>query len=159
MPVYRICDGTASEGSHCGKRRSLPFWGLDTTARRSERDTTDRGRYFWDSVVQHSFKLLTIEHLLTTSYHAQCDGMAERANRSIIFIIRNFSSYQQNDWDLLVALACWALNTVPNENTGLASINLVYGRMPRHPLDLIMNFKGFDAENNNTSEYAKNDQN
>ena len=59
---------------------------------------TDRGTHFTGSMMHQLLKLLNIKHLVTTAYHAQCDGQAERALKTFVSIISHFISDGQKNW-------------------------------------------------------------
>ena len=103
--------------------------------------------------MQQVLKLLNIKHLLTSAYHAQCDGQAERANKTFINIISHFVSENQKDWDQIVPFAEWCMNTMKQETTGYSPFELVFGRPPLQPIDVALNFEGFE-EVEKPSEYA-----
>lgn len=52
---------------------------------------TDRGTHFTRTIVQDVLKLLDFKQLLTSSYHAYCDGTAERPLKSFGTIISNYT--------------------------------------------------------------------
>jgi transposase InsO family protein len=89
---------------------------------------TDRGTHFTGSMMQHILKLLNIKHLLTTAYHAQCDGQAGRALKTFVGTISHFVSDGQRNWCQLYPLAEWCMNTMKLETTGYSPFEMVFGR-------------------------------
>jgi hypothetical protein len=64
---------------------------------------------------------------MSTTFHPQTDGQTERANRTLEDMLRSFVSYQQNDWDQLLAAAEFACNNAPNASTGMSPFCVNYG--------------------------------
>lgn len=114
---------------------------------------TDRRTHFRGSVMQHVVQLSGIRHLMTSPYHLQCDGQAERAIQTFSRIISHFLHDNQKNWDLLVPYAAWCMNTMVQETTGFTAFELVHGRRPVNQLDLVLNFQGWEYVQNPT-EYA-----
>jgi transposase InsO family protein len=111
---------------------------------------TDRGTHFTGAVMQEILRLLDVKHLLTTAYHAQCDGAAERALKTFVTIMSHYVSMDQKNWDLVVPFVAFTVNAAKSDTTNYSPFELVYGRPPLHPLDLALNFSGFEeiAESN-----------
>src|SRR6184192_2193313 len=47
-------------------------------------------------------------------------------------MLRAFTSYRQDDWDLHLATAEFACNNAPNASTGMSPFRINYGRDPGH---------------------------
>ena len=103
---------------------------------------TDRGTHFTGDVMKQVVKLLGVKHLLTSSYHPQTDGNAERAIKTAVNILSHYTSDNQKDWDLLLPFVVWVMNTSKSETTGYSPFQLVYGRLPIQPLDIAMLYDG-----------------
>ncbi len=58
-------------------------------------------------------KALDMELHFTSRYHPEADGQTERANQTLEQYIRIYCSYQQDNWDLLLPIAEFAYNYVP----------------------------------------------
>ena len=70
------------------------------------------------------------------SLSSQCDGLVERQNRTIQDILASFVSDHPDDWDNWVSLAVYAYNNSCHESTKFSPYGMVFGRMPRTPLEL-----------------------
>ncbi len=63
---------------------------------------SDQGRNF-DSILMHEvYNIMWIKKTRTTAYHPQCDGLAERQNRTLQSIISSFVSDHRLDWDGMI---------------------------------------------------------
>ena len=65
------------------------------------------------------------------------DGQAERHNtsRTVQDMLPAFVSAQRDDWDLWLDPIVYAYNTSRQESTGLSPYELVFGKLPRLPLE------------------------
>jgi len=84
-------------------------------------------------IFQELCKQFNIKQKFSTSYHPQSQGSVERANRSIINLMRNFVNSKQTDWDLYVSPLTYALNSSDNSPLGYSAYMLVFGRVPTMP--------------------------
>ena len=66
-------------------------------------------------------------------YHPRTDGQTERTNRTLGEMLRHFVSPSQDDWDLKLACAEYAVNNALKSATGYTPFQLNYGRHPRGP--------------------------
>ena len=67
---------------------------------------------------------------MTTAFHPEGDGQAERMIQSVTQIIHATIHPDQWDWVLKVPLAEFAINSSVNKLTGYAPFELIYGVMP-----------------------------
>ena len=86
--------------------------------------------------MQEVSQLMGIHKSRTTDYHMQCDGQAERQNRTLQNILSAYVSDHKYDWDQWVDLAVYASNTSTHEFTGFTLYKLVFGCLARNPLEL-----------------------
>ena len=62
---------------------------------------------FW----KHLFKMLKVTCNLSSGYHPQTDGQAERTNQTLEQYLRCFLSYHQDDWADILHFAEFSYNT------------------------------------------------
>jgi hypothetical protein len=72
----------------------------------------------------------------TTSYHPQCDGQTERQNRTIQAMLSAFASNRRDDWDLWLDSVTFAYNTSKHDALGISPYEVVFGQLPRLPVEL-----------------------
>jgi hypothetical protein len=82
---------------------------------------------FWKEVQ----RLLGTRLLMSTAFHPQTDGATERANRSIIQILRSLIRPDQKDWVKKVPMTEFAINSSASSSTGYAAFELTQGYLPR----------------------------
>jgi transposase InsO family protein len=94
----------------------------------SDRDAKFTSR-FWKSL----FNTLGTKLAMSTAFHPQTDGQTERANRTLEDMLRAFTSYRQNDWDLQLSAVEFACNNAPNASTGMSPFQVNLGKNPYNP--------------------------
>ena len=87
---------------------------------------------FWRSL----FSLLGTQLNISTAFHPQTDGQTERTNRQLEQVLRHYVNAQHTDWDELLAVAEFAINSHVSTATGYTPFFLDTGMHPRIPLSL-----------------------
>ncbi|KAL4240541.1 hypothetical protein ACF0H5_001333 [Mactra antiquata] len=95
---------------------------------------------------------MNIDKIRTSSYHPQCNGVAERFNRSLIGMLRTLEPEKKSDWKSYIASLVFAYNATKHETTGFSPFELMFGRKPRLPIDTMFSV---DDVNSLKSEYVK----
>ena len=99
---------------------------------------TDQGTNFTSQVVESLWEMLDVHTLRTTAYHPQADGITERFNRTIKDMLAQFVDQDtQNDWDLKLEKLSFAYNTAVHATTKCSPFELMFGRIPKLPIDLV----------------------
>ena len=70
---------------------------------------------------------------MSTAFHPQTDGQTEQANQTLEDMLRAFTSYWQDDWDLQLSAAEFACNNAPNVSTGMSPFKINAGHDPLKP--------------------------
>src|SRR6266436_10187916 len=90
--------------------------------------------------------LLGVRLKMTTSFHPQGDGQAERTIQMIVQIVWATICPDQHDWVLQLPMTEFALNSSANKSMGYAPFELIYGHMPQMAITLLpTNFPGVKA--------------
>ena len=92
--------------------------------------TSDRGSEFVSIFMRSLGELLNVELHFTSGHHPQADGQTERMNQTLEQYLRMYCSYQQDDWDRLLAFAEFAYNNAVNASTGMTPF---YANKGYHP--------------------------
>ena len=90
---------------------------------------SDQGRNFESNLIKEICKAWGTAKSRTTAYHPSGNGGVERANRSIIQMLRAFVESRSN-WEEYLPLILYAYRTSVNSSTGLSPYFLMYGREP-----------------------------
>ena len=80
------------------------------------------------------FKLLSIEHIVTTSYHPRLNGSTERVHRWLNAAVGIYCEKHQERWEEFLQPAVYAHNVSPIPGTGqISPFFLVFGRNAPSP--------------------------
>ena len=74
---------------------------------------------------------------MSTAAHPQTDGQTERANRTLIQMLKGYVNERKDDWDLRLPAVEFAYNNSVNESTGQTPFFLEYGIHPTCPVSLL----------------------
>ena len=97
----------------------------------SDRDPRFTGK-FWSAVCV----MLGTQQNLSTAFHPQSDGQTERMNRVIEDMLRHYVSPTQTDWDDLLPLVEFAINSAWQQSVRQTPFVLNYGYQPRTPMSV-----------------------
>ena len=92
---------------------------------------SDRGPQFVSKFWKHLFKMLKVSCNLSSGYHPQTDGQAERTNQTLEQYFRCFLSYQQDDWADILHFAEFAYNNAIHSSTRVSPFYAYTGFHPR----------------------------
>ena len=97
----------------------------------SDRDPWFTGR-FWRAVCGQLGTRLN----LSTAFHPETDGQTERVNRVLEEFLRAFVTPSQDNWDLLLPMAEFAINNSVHASTKYTPFFLNSGQHPLNPLTM-----------------------
>ncbi len=87
---------------------------------------SDRGpQFLWSA-----FKALEINVSLTSGYHPQSNGQAERLNQELVRFLRSYCSKNQLDWSRYLMWAEYAQNSLQKPATRLTPFQCILGFQP-----------------------------
>lgn len=88
--------------------------------------------HFWRSL----WKLLRTSLDMSSAYHPQSDGQTEVTNRSVGNLLRCLVGENIKSWDSILCKAEFAYNHAVNRSTSFSPFRVIYGLVPRGPIDL-----------------------
>ena len=103
-----------------------------------ERLHSDQGPNFESKVIKELCQLLNIKRSHTTPYHASGNGMCERMNRTLLSMLATLPSEKKSRWKDHVVPMIHAYNCTKHDSTGFAPFELMFGRKPRLPVDVLL---------------------
>ncbi|CAF4955322.1 unnamed protein product [Rotaria sp. Silwood1] len=99
------------------------------------RIVTDQGVHFNNELMQNLTMLLGTNHIQTSAYHPQSNGLVERFNATFHPQLSKLYNAELNDWDEYLAPVIYAYNTGEQSTTGYSPFQLMFGRHPILPLN------------------------
>ena len=99
---------------------------------------TDRGSPFLNAFNTAVCKLIGTKHAVSSAYHPETDGQTERVNRILGEMLRHFTNWRYDDWDLQLPLVEFAHNNAPSSATGMSPFYCCYGKHPRTPMSAVI---------------------
>ena len=94
---------------------------------------SDRGGEFVNKVMKSMCKILMIDQSLTTAYHPQGNGYAERIHRFFRNAVASYVNEGHDDWDILLWSILLAYNTAVHSALGVTPAEVLLGRQLNIP--------------------------
>ena len=88
---------------------------------------------FTSEIMKEVSRLLSLEQLATSAFHAQCNGLVERSHATLKQMLRRMCAERPKDWDRYLP----ALLFVPQESLGFSPFELLYGQNVRCPMAIL----------------------
>ena len=98
---------------------------------------TDNGIQFQSNMMSILYSHLGIEGRRTSPHHPQSNSQVERLNRVIKEALRTMCDANQKDWPDHLDSIAFAYRTAVQESTGLSPYQLLFGRQPVLPVDIL----------------------
>ena len=119
----------------------------------------DQGTNFTSHLFQNTLKQFNINGVYASAYHPQTNGALERIHQTIKSLLRKYINETNKDWDDGMDLLMYILRSVPNESTGIAPFELMFGRKPRTNLSMVKETllnKSFNDHQASVPQYLNN---
>ena len=94
---------------------------------------SDRDKNFTSIFWQTVCEMLQMDRRMSTAFHPQTDGQTERVNRVLEEYLRSYVSPLQDDWEVFLPLAEFAINDSYHTSIGMSPFYMTYGYHPRMP--------------------------
>ncbi len=98
---------------------------------------SDRGANFESALIAELLNIAGVQKSRTTPYHPMGNGACERMNRTLGNMIRALPAKTKHKWPQVLKSLTFAYNCTIHETTGYAPFLLMFGRIPRLPIDLV----------------------
>uniref|UniRef100_A0A3Q3JX63 Gypsy retrotransposon integrase-like protein 1 n=1 Tax=Monopterus albus TaxID=43700 RepID=A0A3Q3JX63_MONAL len=119
-----------------------------------ERIPSDQGTNFGSKLIAELFQLAGVAKSRTTAYHPMGNGGTERFNRTLSSMLRTLPGAKQH-WPEQIQTLTFAYNATIHETTGYAPFFLMFGRVPRLPVDIMFSTVLNDSDTVDYDSYAK----
>ena len=107
---------------------------------------SDQGANFESKTIQQLCEIMGIKKTHTTSYHAQGNAQAERFNKTLLNMLACLTEEEKTRWKDHLPYVVHAYNCTKNDSTGYSPFQLMFGRKPRLPVDVIRGLDDHDAD-------------
>uniref|UniRef100_A0A669C967 Gypsy retrotransposon integrase-like protein 1 n=1 Tax=Oreochromis niloticus TaxID=8128 RepID=A0A669C967_ORENI len=102
-----------------------------------ERVHSDQGASFESQLVAELLRVAGVKKSRMTPYHPMGNGSVERFNRTLGNMIRALLPDAKHDWPRRLQTLTFMYNCTVHETTGYAPFYLMFGRVPRLPVDVL----------------------
>ncbi|KAK3877648.1 hypothetical protein Pcinc_017651 [Petrolisthes cinctipes] len=109
-------------------RKRPDWWG------KPGRILSDQGREFCASVNDELCKAYGIKRSVTSAYHPQTNGLAERINRTLKTRLAKLCNTKMSDWPDYLEEVAYSMRTQKQKSTGFTPYHLMFGCQHR-PID------------------------
>ncbi|XP_055928680.1 uncharacterized protein LOC129959814 [Argiope bruennichi] len=75
---------------------------------------------------------------MTTAYHPQTNGLTERFNKTLAYMLSMYVDVEQKNWDQILSFVTFAYSTTKHDTTGFTPFYLIHGRELETPLDTML---------------------
>ncbi|KAK9791591.1 hypothetical protein WJX73_008219 [Symbiochloris irregularis] len=116
---------------------------------------TDRGRQFLNEFNTALCQLIGTKHAVSSAYHPETDGQTERVNRVLGEMLRHYTNWKYDDWDLQLPLVEFAHNNARSTATNMSPFYCCYGKHPRTPLSAVIDHatQAWESDPQNNSKF------
>jgi hypothetical protein len=98
---------------------------------------SDQGTQFTSQVMKEVSRLLSVKQLTSSAYHPICNGLVERFNGTLKTMLKRMCAERPRDWDRYLNSLLFAYRETPQESTGFAPFEVLFGRNVRGPLAIL----------------------
>lgn len=100
---------------------------------------SDNGIHFTNNMVSQFLQLIKVNHKVTSIYHPQTNGMAERINDVVVGSLKKLVHENKKSWDLLLPAALYAYRIEIHSLLKIAPYEALFGKAPGTPVnDLLL---------------------
>ncbi|XP_019220262.1 uncharacterized protein LOC106098742 [Oreochromis niloticus] len=120
-----------------------------------QRIHSDQGASFESELIQELLQVAGVQKSRTTPYHPMGNGHTERFNRTLGNMIRALPPREKHKWPQMLQTLTFIYNCTAHESTGYAPFFLMYGRVPRLPVDVMFHNVARDNDVADYDSYVK----
>lgn len=116
---------------------------------------SDQGANFESALIAELLNVAGVQKSHTTPYHPMGNGSCERMNRTLGNMIRALPPRAKHRWPEALKSLTFAYNCTIHETTGYAPFLLMFGRVPRLPVDVMFGSVLHDSEVVDYDQYVE----
>ena len=92
---------------------------------------------FTSEIMKEVARLLSLQQLTTSAFHAQCNGLVEGSHAPLEQMLQRMCAERPKDLDRYLPALLFAVREVPQEFLGFSPFELLYGRNVRGPTAIL----------------------
>ncbi|KAJ8010185.1 hypothetical protein DPEC_G00072360 [Dallia pectoralis] len=119
-----------------------------------ERIHSDQGANFESQLISELLQVSGVRKSHTTPYHPMGNGSVERFNRTLGGMIRALTPGEKADWPRRLQTLTFMYNCAAHETTGYPPFYLMFGRVPRLPVDVLFRTVLHDSDVTSYDKYV-----
>ncbi|CAF1578232.1 unnamed protein product [Didymodactylos carnosus] len=96
---------------------------------------SDQGPHFQNMLMQNISKLIGYNHIYSTPYHPQTNGIVKRFNATFVPQLAKLQDSEGNNWDEYLQAVVFAYNSGIHKTTKYSPYELLFGRSAKLPID------------------------
>ncbi|KAJ8015252.1 hypothetical protein DPEC_G00024200 [Dallia pectoralis] len=123
-----------------------------------QRIHSDKGANFESKLIAELLLVSGVEKSHTTPYHPMGNGQTERFNRTLGSMIRSLPPRAKEKWPQIIQTLTFSYNCTTHETTGFAPFYLMFGRIPKLPVDVMFGGALRNEDVQTYDEYVKSFQ-
>ncbi|KAJ8001345.1 hypothetical protein DPEC_G00168570 [Dallia pectoralis] len=123
-----------------------------------QRIHSDKGANFESKLIAELLLVSGVEKSHTTPYHPMGNGQTERFNRTLGSMIRSLPPRAKEKWPQIIQTLTFSYNCTTHETTGFAPFYLMFGRIPKLPVDVMFGSALRNEDVQTYDEYVKSFQ-
>ncbi|XDV26292.1 hypothetical protein PO909_030044 [Leuciscus waleckii] len=120
-----------------------------------ERIHSDQGASFESSLISEMLQLAGVRKSHTTPYHPMGNGSVERFNRTLGNMIRALPPKAKHRWPQMLKSLTFCYNATIHETTNFPPFQLMFGRTPRLPIDMMFDSVLLDDQVVDYNQYVQ----
>uniref|UniRef100_A0A8C8DED1 Gypsy retrotransposon integrase-like protein 1 n=1 Tax=Oryzias sinensis TaxID=183150 RepID=A0A8C8DED1_9TELE len=115
---------------------------------------SDQGPDFESKTIKELCDVAGIHKIRTTPYHPRGNPV-ERFNRTLLNMLGTLKTENKPRWSEFVKPLVHAYNCTKHDTTGFSPYELMFGRQPKLPIDLVFNISGDQQHQRSHSQYVE----
>lgn len=116
---------------------------------------SDQGANFEGKLIKELCRMVGMEKSRTTPFHPQCNGICERFNRTLLNMLGTLEPIQKTDWKSYIGPLVHAYNCTRHDTTSFSPYQLMFGRNPRLPIDVVFGLVDSEEEEQSYGKYIQ----
>ena len=93
---------------------------------------SDQGKEFVNQVIDQLLNVIGTERRVTSAYMPRTDGQAEKANDTVVKVLKKHSETDTQNWDKWIPFVEYSFNTRTASSTNYSPFELLYGVKPNN---------------------------